>query len=186
MSLYRYVPGKAELLDLMVDRVLGQVRTATRARHWRTGLARVARTNRVLYERHPWLLQVFTGRPPLGPGVIAKYDAELRCLDGIGLSDLEMDLVLTAVLDHVRGTAAGLVERAHAVERTGLDDQEWWESVTPALERVFDPTLYPLASRVGTASMDRYRGAFDPELAFEFGLERLLDGIALLIAQRSA
>ena len=72
MSLYRYVPGKAELLDLMVDRVLGQVRTATRARHWRTGLARVARTNRVLYERHPWLLQVFTGRPPLGPGVIAS------------------------------------------------------------------------------------------------------------------
>jgi AcrR family transcriptional regulator len=185
MSLYRYVPSKAELLDLMVDRVSSQVRPTSRARHWRARLEHVAQANRRLYEQHPWLLLVFPGRPPMGPGVIAKYDAELRSLEGIGLSDVEMDLVLTLVLGYVRGATLSLVESAHVVERTGLDDNQWWETIAPTLEAIFDPQRYPLASRVGVAATEEYGGAFDPELAFEFGLQRVLDGVAAIVDRRS-
>ncbi len=57
---------------------------------------------------------MYPGRPPLGPGVIAKYEHELAALEGVGLSDVEMDSVLTLVLEYVRGAAMSLVETARA------------------------------------------------------------------------
>ncbi|MGH3040249.1 MAG: TetR/AcrR family transcriptional regulator [Gaiellaceae bacterium] len=83
MSLYRYVPFKAELVDLMVDRVSGQTDRRPVSGGWRARLERIAWENRRLYERHPWLLQVFPGRPPLGPGVLEKYERELSPLEGV-------------------------------------------------------------------------------------------------------
>lgn len=182
MSLYRYVPGKPELLDLMVDRVCGETEAPVGS-DWRERLEHVARSNRALYERHPWLLRVFLGRPPLGPGVIGKYDRELSAIEGIGLTDVEMDAVLTIVLGHVAGAVRSALETARV--RAEQSDDAWWESVSPTLARVLDADQYPLAVRVGTAASDAYQGAFDPEHAFEFGLARLLDGIEAFVTARA-
>src|SRR5262245_10778604 len=89
MTLYTYVPGKAELLDLMLDTAYRQMpRTDTTGEHWRRRVEAVAADNRRLYERHPWAATVSTSRPPLGPGLMAKYEHELRALDGTGLDDV--------------------------------------------------------------------------------------------------
>lgn len=185
MSLYRHVPGKAELLDVMVDRVNGETeRPGDVAGGWRGRLEQIARANRRLFERHPWLLEVFPGRPPLGPGIIAKYDYELRAVEGIGLTDVEMDSVLTLVLGYVHGAAVSLAETAQAPERTGQTDDEWWTALAPSLEKVFDPERYPVAARVGTAATEHYQGAYDPEHAFEFGLARVLDGVETFVDKR--
>jgi hypothetical protein len=185
MSLYRYVPGKAELLDLMVDRVSAETERPDEVpAGWRAHLEQIARENLRLYERHSWLLQLSFVRPPLGPGVIGKYDYELSAVEGIGLTDVEMDSVLTLVLDFVRGSAASAVEASRAVGATGHSDEQWWLSVAPHLEKVLDPRSFPLATRVGVAATDFYQGASDPLHAFEFGLERLLDGIEVFVGQR--
>ena len=78
MSVYTYVPGKAELLDLMVDRLYRDMpRPPWRIRTWRRRLERVAERNRALFADHPWLTEVVVlSRPPLGPGVMAKYEHE--------------------------------------------------------------------------------------------------------------
>src|SRR5262249_813453 len=102
MSLYTYVPSKAELLDLMVDAVRAEaVGEAYAPDGWRARLAEVAKSNWELYRRHPWLLQVATSRPVLGPNVIAKYDFELRALEGAPVSDVDIDLLLGLVLNYV-------------------------------------------------------------------------------------
>lgn len=182
MTLYRYVPGKAELLDLMVDRVSGEaVQDRPPGKGWRERLELVARTNRELYERHPWLLRAFPLRPPLGPGIIAKYDFELRAVEGIGLSDVEMDSVLTLVLEHVYAAAAARQGAARTPARTGRTDEQWWAEAAPALEKVLAPERYPVATRVGSAAAEHYRGLVDPEHFFAFGLERLLDGVEVFI-----
>src|SRR5262245_64029270 len=68
MSLYTYVPGKAELIDLMVDAVYGELPgSADVDGGWRERLEGVARANWALYRRHPWMLQVASVRPALGP-----------------------------------------------------------------------------------------------------------------------
>lgn len=187
MSLYTYVPSKAELIDVMLDAVLGEaVGTNDAAGGWRERLESVARENWALYHRHPWMLRVAAmSRPPLGPNVIAKYDHELRAVDGIGLTDVEMDSVLTLVLGYVQGAARTSVEASQAERSTGMTDAEWWSANAPLLEKVFDPGRYPTASRVGLAAGEAYEAAYDPEYAFEFGLRRVLDGIEALIRSRA-
>ncbi|MFE3170033.1 TetR/AcrR family transcriptional regulator [Amycolatopsis sp. NPDC059090] len=178
MSLYRYVPGKTEMLDIMVDRVSAEIRYDDGGRgRWRARLEQVARANRALFERHPWLLPLFPRRPPLGPGVIAKYNAELGAVAEIGLTDVEMDSVLTLVLEYVHGATANLVERRKFAAHAEHGDDQWWSTLAPRLERLLDPRRYALAIRVGTAATTHYNGVHDAEHAFEFGLQRVIDGI---------
>ncbi len=59
MSLYTYIPGKAELLDLMLDQVQGELlMEELPGGDWRARLEARARQDWALYERHPWLLQI--------------------------------------------------------------------------------------------------------------------------------
>jgi AcrR family transcriptional regulator len=185
MSLYTYVPGKAELLDLMVDAVGGETARPGRvAGGWRDRLEQVARENWALYRRHPWLVHMAFSRPALGPNMLAKYDYELGAIEGVGLTDVEMDSVLTLVLGHVTGAARGLVDAQEAERRTGMTDLQWWEAHAPLLEKVFDAERHPTAARVGAAAGAAHEAAYDPEYAFEFGLRRVLDGVGVLIDSR--
>ncbi|WP_143660744.1 TetR/AcrR family transcriptional regulator, partial [Streptomyces fradiae] len=78
MSLYRYVPGKAELLDLMLDRVQGlPPGTPETPDDWRDGVEALARGHLALYRRHPWLLKVNQSRSVLGPGALRALEAAL-------------------------------------------------------------------------------------------------------------
>jgi AcrR family transcriptional regulator len=186
MSLYTYVPRKSELLDLMLDAVHGEPvePVTTPGDDWRTRLAAVARQRRARYLRHPWLLQVAGNRPVLGPHVTAAYDHELAAVAGIGLSDVEMDLVVTMVSDYVHGAVRGEINSTLIARHSGVTDQQWWDARAPLLRQVLDPDRFPLASRVGAAAGAEYGAAGDPARAFAFGLERLLDGVAVLVASR--
>jgi AcrR family transcriptional regulator len=186
MTLYTHVPGKGELLDVMLDTVYGETaRPEQVPGGWRDRLAQIARENFALYLRHPWLLQVATTRPPLGPNLIAKYEYELRAVDGIGLTDLEMDAVITLVTGYVHGAARPAVEAAQATRHTGMTEQQWWHAHAPYLEKVLDPNRFPLAARVGTTAGQEYQATGDPARAFEFGLDRLLDGVEVLVRDRA-
>lgn len=183
MTLYTYVPGKAELLDLMLDTVY---RRMSRTEHppgtsWRVRVAAVADENRALYLRHPWVAGLPVTRPPLGPGLMAKYDHELAAFDGLGLSDVEMDAALTHLLAFVQSTARTALDVQAAARDSAMSDEEWWAANAPLLARVLDPARYPLATRVGGAAGEAHRGAYDPGHAYAFGLERVLDGFAALI-----
>ncbi|TDC69799.1 TetR/AcrR family transcriptional regulator [Micromonospora sp. KC606] len=185
MSLYTHVPGKGELLDVMLDTVYGETaRPQDVPGGWRGRLELIARENWALYLRHPWLLQVATTRPPLGPNVTAKYEYALRAVEGVGLTDLEMDAVVTLVDGYVHGAVRGAVEAAQAAHRTGMTDEQWWRAHAPYLERVVDPRRYPTAARVGATAGQEYQGPSDPARVFEFGLARILDGVAVLIGAR--
>lgn len=182
MTLYTYVPGKAELVDLMLDAAYSRLPLAdTAGRPWRQRLSAVAEENRVLYQTHPWAAEVSTLRPPLGPGLMAKYDHELRALDGLGLSDVEMDDVLTHLLSFVQASARAAADARAAQRDSAMDDQTWWAANAPLLARVLDQDAYPLATRVGAAAGIAHSSAHDPDHAYRFGLDRLLDGLAAFI-----
>jgi AcrR family transcriptional regulator len=186
MSIYTHVPAKAELIDVMLDTVLAEVAGPGPEPDgpWRERLERIARALRALYHRHPWLLHVATTRPPMGPNVIAKYEHELRAVDGIGLSDVEMDAVVTLINGFVHGAVRGAIEATEAERHTGMTDEQWWYRQAPLLERVLDPARFPVAVRVGSAAGEEHQAAVDPEHAFEFGLQRVLDGIEALVRTR--
>ena len=188
MTLYTYVPGKGELLDLMLDTVYARLPLAdSTGRPWRQRLAQVAEQNRALYAAHPWAAEISTARPPLGPGQLAKYEHELAALDGLGLDDVTADAVLTYLLGFVQGWARAAAD-ARALRGAGtgtagsaLDDERWWAANAPLLERVLDPARYPRAVRVGSAAGAAHGAAYSPDHAYRFGLARVLDGLAALI-----
>lgn len=183
MSLYTYVPGKAELLDLMVDSLyLAMPRPAPPAAgDWREALRLIADLNRTLYQEHPWAARISTARPPLGPGLLAKYEYELSAFDQMGLTDVEMDAALTYLLAFVQAAAVSAQEAAELAAASEVDDGRWWEEVGPMLERFVTPEAYPLASRVGTAAGLEQGAAYDPDRAYSFGIDRVLDGLAALL-----
>ena len=54
------------------------------------------------------------------------------------------------------------------------------------LARVLDPAAYPLASRVGSAAGAAHGSAADPDHAYRFGLDRVLDGLAAFVGAATA
>ncbi|GAA3132149.1 AcrR family transcriptional regulator [Kribbella aluminosa] len=191
MSLYTHVPGKGELTDLMFDQAYGDLydddddEPTRQPGGWRGALEFIARRNWDVLTAHPWIHDVPTMRTALGPNITRKYEIELRPLDGLGLTDVEMDSALTLVLTHVQGTARAGAEQLRTQRDSGLTDQEWWRQISPTLTAVMSGTNFPLAGRVGTAVGEHFQSALDPAHALNFGLARILDGIALLIDERA-
>jgi AcrR family transcriptional regulator len=180
MSLYRYVPSKAELVDVMLDKVYGEgVTEPDPAVGWRTGLAQTARGTWELYHRHSWLLQVSASRPLLGPNVLKSLEYSLGVVSDIGLSDAEMMNVIVLVDSYVSGAARNSVDAAQAAQRTGVTDEQFWAAQEPYLVKIMSCGQYPRM-----AGLDA--GVFE-EIArtgFEFGLQRLLDGVETLVAAK--
>jgi AcrR family transcriptional regulator len=181
MSIYTYVPGRSELIGLMVDEVIGEVPHPPHTGTWRDRLTGVARHMWDEYHRHPWLLQVESSRPWIGPNGSDRYEWQLAAVEGVGLTDLEMDQVVTVIGAFTAGAARMSVAARSTAEESGISDLEWWEVNAPILERVMPPGAYPLSGRVGTAAGEEYNAVADPARSFHFGLERMLDGVRVLI-----
>lgn len=181
MTLYSYVPGKDELTDLMTDTLMGTLYAdpdePKRQGNWRDALLFIVRKNWELHLKHPWLSELVKPRPNLGPNFVMKYETELRPLDGIGLSDIEMDTLLANIMVQVEG-AARLYHRLESEKQASAQsDEEWWLTQAPVLERLLDPRRFPIASRVGETVGNEMKTAAAPEMALKFGLNLLLEGV---------
>ncbi|WP_121740514.1 TetR/AcrR family transcriptional regulator [Streptomyces sp. E1N211] len=176
MSLYRYVPGKAELLDLMLDRVQRGLGDGG----WRPALEALARATLALYRRHPWLLEVNQSRPILGPSALDGMERVFSRIKPMGLSDPELLSVIVMIDGYVVGAARTQLYQEQAEHSSGLTDAEFWEAQRPALEKAMDSGRYPVMAAL---SEDTFDSGFDH---FEFGLQRILDGLEVHVARRAA
>lgn len=189
MSLYRYVPGKDELVDVMFDTVIGEsAQPEGVPEDWRARLEWRAREDWALYHRHPWLLQVSVSRPPLGPNVLLSYESTLDAVSETGLAGGDIVAVADLIDNFVRGAAGSALEAMQIQQRTGVSDEEWWIANARLWERYFDPARFPRLTRLyQEGAFDQYGNDTVPNATlFEFGLQRVLDGIEVLIRQRRA
>ncbi|QKW23460.1 TetR/AcrR family transcriptional regulator C-terminal domain-containing protein [Kitasatospora sp. NA04385] len=179
MSLYRHVPDKDGLVDLMMDRVFAEVSlsAADAGLDWRARLELAARLFWGLFRAHPWLASAISvTRPQPLPSALPLGEWMLAALAGAGL---DLQSVLTAYLtlfNYVRGTALNLEMEAAAEAASGHDAEEWMDRQEGVfMELVAD---HPTFLRVTREGYD-----FDLDRLFEFGLQRLLDGLAVLVGQ---
>lgn len=175
MSLYTYVPSKEALIVLMIDAVADEDAPIDAALSSRDRMAAIAHGVRAELLAHPWLLETPTWRQQLGPGRMRRYERQLAALADAGMGDLEMDRVIAVLSDFVTGNARTAVAAARSARE--MSDAQWWEVYGPLLMRVVPASDFPLAMRVGEVAGQTYQAPGDPGGAFEFGLERLLDGI---------
>lgn len=79
-SLYRYVRGRDDLLDLMVDATAGRYRLPEPTGVVVSDLLRVAEETYAIMLRHPWLPELVIVRPTLGPNSAAVLEHVLEIL----------------------------------------------------------------------------------------------------------
>jgi AcrR family transcriptional regulator len=177
MSLYRHVRDKDELLLAMMDAAISEVVLPDPPAAWRDGLEVAARALWAGFRRHPWLPAALSlTRPQLLPGALAYSEWVLGVLSGTGLDPLTTFTTHVTVFTFVRGMAMNLELEAEAEAASGLTGDEWMAGQEAALEALVADGRHPNFTRV-LRSMD-----FDLDLdaLFEFGLQRLLDGLAAM------
>ncbi|MFF5258621.1 TetR/AcrR family transcriptional regulator [Actinomadura viridis] len=181
MTLYNYVPSRSDLIDLMLDSTYAAMPRQHQPDHaWQARVRDIADSNRSMLFLHLWAAAVSTARPPLGPGQMAKYEHELQAFTDSGLTDLQIDDSLNYLLSFVHANARDHAAIARAREQDGRDDFEWWTAVEPLLGKFLAPDAYPHAARIGSAAGAARGSAYDPEHAYRFGRDRIIDGLTRL------
>jgi AcrR family transcriptional regulator len=177
MSLYTYVPGRDELVVLMVDRALGRRELPAMPDDLPGRMALIARVQYEICQEHPWLLDIYGLRAWVGPGASDLYEWQLSGIEGVGLDDIEMDQTV-ALLTAFAGSVVRAQQRMGQDERTsGLTQADWWAANADELDVVMAGHEYPLAGRVGASAGEAYQAATDPAREMEFGLARIIDGL---------
>ncbi|WP_030059357.1 MULTISPECIES: TetR/AcrR family transcriptional regulator [Streptomyces] len=183
MALYTYVPGKAELLDLMHDRALAELPAGPPpVDDWRAAVTAWAEELHACYLRHPWVLQVSQARPVLGPAELAAMEALLLALRPAGLAPRRLRGAVAALWQFVRGLAATTADARAAAAATGVTDEAWWTSRSIQLADLAPDFAdrFPLLTALQSAADGTPGGAPEDSHreAFHTGLGILLDGIA--------
>ncbi len=179
MALYRYVPGKTELEALMLDTALGTAPEpgAAAPGHEEPWRAQLRSWAMMMFERmlaHPWAHELARGIRPVGPNEVGWMESALTTLADSGLTGAESLDTIALLAGHVRGLALQAAASGDDKTEAGFGRQ-----VSQAL-----------AAQVGR--YPRTAAAFaesgppgDRDNALGFGIDRILDGLGVLIAART-
>ncbi|HTZ27332.1 MAG TPA: TetR/AcrR family transcriptional regulator [Streptosporangiaceae bacterium] len=182
MSLYRYVNAKDELVKLMIDKAWGPPPEGAPGEGWRAGLSRWAWGMRAALRRHPWSARVPISGLPVMPNEVAWFELALADLEDSGLAEAEKASVIMLISGYVRTLATLEGDLEAAVRAAGVAPDEWMAAYPRMLAGLADPSRYPaLAKFIAAGVFDR---ADEPDDEFVFGLERILDGIEVLVSSR--
>jgi AcrR family transcriptional regulator len=176
MALYKHVANKDELLDGMLDVVVGEIDPPRSDVGWKTAIRdRILSARRALL-RHPWASRVMESRTEPTPAVLAYMDSMIAMFRAGGFS---MDLTHHAM--HAMGSR--LMGFSQELFNDNADtDPETEAEMRTALAGTY-PSIYELyltithddASVVGPGCDDRFEFEFALDLLLD-GLERLKDG----------
>ncbi|MBO0854879.1 MAG: TetR/AcrR family transcriptional regulator C-terminal domain-containing protein [Nocardia sp.] len=176
MALYRYVPGKAELTAVMLDQALGAPPhiAETGDRSWRTALAQWSHTIHARYRAHPWAIELTTARTrPLGPNEMAWMEAALAALADTGLSGAERLDTVVLLNGHIRSL----------VQQTAASGPEEAESL---MADQVGAVLHTHADRFPEIAAAYSATGGDRGAALDYGIDRILDGVGVLIERRGS
>jgi AcrR family transcriptional regulator len=169
MALYRHVRNKDDILDGIVEVVVGEIGLPTSGDDWKAALrARVMAARRVML-RHPWAPRVLEERTTMGPAVLGYTESVMAILLDGGFSIGMAHHALHVLGSRILGFTQDLFEDTDE----GRPEPEAAASLARALAEKY-PRLAELAVAV---SHDGRLGPCDDDFEFEFGLDLILDGL---------
>jgi AcrR family transcriptional regulator len=183
MSLYTYVLSRDVMVDLMYDSVHAEVGEVKGGAAWQKAITRWCVQLRELYLQHPWLLDVSSARPVLGPREQEVLESLLRILSTAGLALKDRPAATSALFSVVRGAARQAVEARSAVTEA---DAEWWAARGQALAAAAPDFAERFPESTAIAAQQR-KGGGQPwiraaDQAFTGAVALLVDGIAQRVA----
>ncbi|MFA1547098.1 TetR/AcrR family transcriptional regulator [Actinomadura chokoriensis] len=175
MSLYRYVPSRDDLLDLMVDSVLLVREIPDRpSGDWRADLTLIAENTREMWLRHPWLAGLHRSRASYGPNRLRLLEFAFGALD-VGIPVDEMLILLDMLNGYVERVVRGEIEWTREMRQSGMTPERWMTESGPYVRELLDTGRYPMFERI---VKDARLPHMTPEQQFRYGLNHVLDRIA--------
>jgi len=177
MALYKHVAHKEELLDGMIDVVVGEIDPPVIGADWKSAIRQRILSARQALLRHPWASRVIESRTNPTP-ILLDY---MNSMIGIFLAS-GFSVNLTHHLMHAIGS------RLLGFTQELFDDTRSAESIPPAVLQEM-ARRYPYVAQIaGAASHDGETvvgPGCDDQYEFEFSLDLLLDGFERLRNQES-
>lgn len=171
MALYNHVRDKEELVDLMLDLVLGEVDTSTTEGDWLTQLRALVRSYHQALTAHHELAQAYRGRIRIGPHGLLVIERAIGLLLEGGFSPPEASDVFFALFTYT----VGFEQMGYIVRLRGSAALEGGEAgFYPSLP----PEQIPAVITVGP----HLDGVHRPG-RFDYGLDLLLAGLQAKLAQ---
>jgi DNA-binding transcriptional regulator YhcF (GntR family) len=179
MSLYRHVPSKDDLLLMMIDAVMAEIEIPEPTADVRADLTSVAHRLWTMFRQHPWLASALSVlRPQVVPSGMRVTEYTLGRLRATGLSLADSMYVHLVLFSHVRGMATAIELEAEAVRESGTSADEYMAASRAAFEAAAGDAM-PNLTALADTDFD-----LDLDWLFDFGLNRLLDGLDVFISSR--
>jgi AcrR family transcriptional regulator len=173
MALYRHVANKDELLNALVDVVIGEIDAPIDGADWNTTIrARILSARRALL-RHPWASRLMESRKTPTPVVLGYMDSMIGMFRTGGFS---LDLTHHAM--HAMGSRMFGFTQELFNDTSDVDpaaEAEMWGAMAgtyPYIFEIFTTISHDDASTVGPGCDDQFE--------FEFALDLMLDGLEKL------
>ena len=178
MALYKHVANKEELLDGMVDVVVGEIDPPVHGTDWKSAVRQRILSARRALLRHPWASRVLESRTNPTPLVLEYMDSMIGMFRAGGFT---MDLT-HHVMHTVGSRIFGFTQELFDDLPSG--DPETQAAMPPEMAQRY-PYITELLRAVYHDEASVVGPGCDDQFEFEFALDLLLDGIERLRQQES-
>ncbi|MCX5405423.1 TetR/AcrR family transcriptional regulator [Streptomyces sp. NBC_00335] len=183
MSLYRYVTAKEELYILMADAGVGTPPEPSGVSGWRELLSEWAYAQRAVLMANSWIVRIPLSGAPVSPNQLAWMERGLAAMAGTALREGEKVSAIILIGGLVRNEATMVADMIAAIVKSGVSPDQVLGQYVRTLRLMTAPDTHPAVTRL--LESDAFTGADEPDFQFRFGLDRILDGLAALISERS-
>lgn len=171
MSLYNHVANKEDLLDGMIERVIGEITLPIVGHDWKDQMRRRCHSARQVFLAHPWAPLLVVGRISVGPAMLRYIDRTVGCFISAGFGIADADRAWNAVDSQVYGFV--LQELNFPIAESEYASAA--ASYLPMINQSELPHMHAMSVLVATR---QYSGLHD----FDFGLNLILDGLERKLA----
>ncbi|MGH3861968.1 TetR/AcrR family transcriptional regulator C-terminal domain-containing protein [Actinokineospora sp.] len=178
MALYKHVANKEELLDGMVEVIVGEIAAPVSDTDWKSAIRQRVLSARQALLRHRWASQVIESRSHATPVVLAYMDSLIGMFRAGGYS-----VDLTHHVMHALGSRMwGFTQEVFPTPPPPQDPDLRAAMFTQFAEKY--PHIVELATATAHDAESSVGGGCDDQFEFEFALDVLLDGFERLHQQR--
>jgi AcrR family transcriptional regulator len=168
MSLYGHFRDKRELLDSVMATATAEMSVAPPSGDWRDRVRWLVNSTVELFERHPSVVQIWARQPVLGAGSLNAVEAGLDVLRRAGFGAEESVRAFRLLVTYTYGF--GLFNQARG-------DEEAREQVLAGLQGLPEDQFPNLRE-----AAEPFAAAIGGREVFNYGLERILDGLEASLA----
>ncbi|MEU6072287.1 TetR/AcrR family transcriptional regulator C-terminal domain-containing protein [Micromonospora sp. NPDC047074] len=182
MALYKHVANKDELLDGMIDVVVGEIDPPVPDAGWKHTIRSRILSARQVLRRHPWAPLAIETRSMATPAVLAYLDSMVGTFRAGGFSANLAHHVMHAMGSRILGFSQELFDASRQAGRSGATEPEPPAALPPEVAARF-PHLAEISTAASHDDASVVGQGCDDQFEFEFALDLLLDGIERLQQQ---